>query len=332
MVDMKTEELKLLDTGKDWNKIHEEILKEWKAKCFVNLWLQNGSAYYYTKMYNYLSYPVIAISSVVSAALFSTNNEYVKFGIGLLTLASGVLTAITRQMKPGELNQQHASIAKRYENIIRAMDTCLSLTQDMRPTPASFLEKMGNEIDILEAHQIDPPLSVVKKFENQYCPLHRALYGEDLIELMKIEMNANKVYSKMHQRVSDISSSDALLYSPNPRFKMDLSASDRFSDTSVVVDSPRLKPIIEEGMPSMVDLLYKSGAKSTSPRYQHNKDPQFFDSTSSNIDTEVITSLIPSPIPSPTHPPSQSQQPTPSQIPNNSDDIQIDITKLMKVG
>lgn len=184
----------MLDT---WNEQHEEILKEWKAKCFVHLWLQDASAYYYSDMHNLLSYPVIILSSISSAALFSSNNSIIKYMVGVFALTSGVLTAITRQMKPGELHQQHAMTSRRYHNLIRNIDTCLSLTVNLRPSPNMFIEKLGIEIDTLATSQLDPPLIVLKRFEKKYGTIDRMLYGQDIVELMKIEMHANNMFRKM---------------------------------------------------------------------------------------------------------------------------------------
>lgn len=191
-----------------WLKQHEHILRQWKSRCFVNLWLQIASGYYYNIMYNWFSYPVIIMSSLSSAALLSTNDHIMKFLLGALTLSCGIITAVTRQLKPGEMYQDHSYVAKRYLNLIRNIDTCLSLTHEMRPEPQMFLDRVGNEIDMLEATQHDPPLLVVRNFEKKYGPLYRVLYGEDILQLMKIELVASNVYSKakMNNRLSDVSS------------------------------------------------------------------------------------------------------------------------------
>lgn len=67
----------------DWKEQHENILKEWKMKCFVNMWLQDASAYYYLNIHNWLTYPVIIITSLSSAALFATDNEVMKYIVGV---------------------------------------------------------------------------------------------------------------------------------------------------------------------------------------------------------------------------------------------------------
>lgn len=198
-----------------WREEHEDILRKWKARCFVNLWLCVASGYFYTVLHNWLSYPVIIMSSVSSAALFSFGAQKVKMVLGVVTLACGIVTCIIRHLKPGEMYQNHSSIAKRYLNLIRTIDTCLSLTYNMRPAPDIFIDRIGNEIDMLETSQIDPPVMILKRFEQRYGAIHRVLYGDDIVELMKIEMEASKLVNKLKSvstpsqaRLSDISSSD----------------------------------------------------------------------------------------------------------------------------
>lgn len=203
-----------------WTKEHEEILKEWKAKAFAYLWLQNNSCYFYLKIHNWLAYIIIVLSSISSATMFSISPSsdgtsltmsgiplgIIQYVIGSLSLLSAILTGVIRQMKPGEMYQQHASIAKRYHNMIRSIDACLSLTSSLRPNPAMFIERAGTELDTLANSQLEPPLLVIRRFEAIYGPLERVLYGEDVVELWKITYETNKQEQKMRKRLKQTSS------------------------------------------------------------------------------------------------------------------------------
>lgn len=194
-----------------WTIAHESILKEWKAKAFAYLWLQTNSCYLYITIYNFLSYVVIILSSFAAATMFSitdtspsisTNCSYVSLGIpiiiiqyiiGTVSLLAAILTSISRQLRPGEMYQQHASMAKRYNNLIRSIDVCLSLTKCLRPDPTNFIDKIGTELENLADNQIEAPLIIIRKFEKNYGPIDRILYGEDVVELWKIRYNTNKM-------------------------------------------------------------------------------------------------------------------------------------------
>lgn len=202
-----------LQTSTVWTHAHESILKEWKAKAFAYLWLQNNSCYFYIRLHNWLAYIVIVLSSFASATMFSLNTTNgscetpllgisivaVQYVVGTVSLLSAILTGVIRQLKPGELYQQHASTAKRYHTLIRSIDACLSLTCILRPDPAIFIEKAGAELDNLANNQVDPPLSVIKKFEEIYGPLERILYGEDVVELWKIRYQTSRMEAKMRK-------------------------------------------------------------------------------------------------------------------------------------
>jgi hypothetical protein len=186
-----------------WTKEHEDILKIWKAKAFAYLWLQNNSCYHYLLLQNWLAYTVIVLSSVSSAIMFSymplcyISIDIIQYIIGSLSLLSAILTGITRQLKPGEMYQQHATVSKRYHNWIRSIDACLSLTRTLRPNPVIFIEKAGAELDTLANSQVEPPLFVIRRFERIYGPLEKVLYGEDVVELWKLTYQTNKLEQKM---------------------------------------------------------------------------------------------------------------------------------------
>jgi hypothetical protein len=198
-----------------WTPAHEQILKEWKAKAFVYLWLQSNSCYYYVRLYNWLAYTVIVFSSFASATMFSITSSpdgctthllgvhigVVQYIIGTVSLVSALLTGVIRQLRPGEMYQQHATMSKRYHTLIRSIDVCLSLIDTLRPDPAMFIERVGLELDNLANNQVDPPLRIIKLFEKTYGPLERILYGEDVVELWKLACNTSRIEKKFRKSI-----------------------------------------------------------------------------------------------------------------------------------
>jgi hypothetical protein len=198
----------------EWTIAHENILKEWKAKAFAYLWLQINSCYFYIRIYNWLAYIVIILSSFASATMFSLNSQdnchtpflginivIIQYTIGSISLLSAILTGVIRQLKPGEMYQQHASTAKKYHSLIRSIDACLSLTSNLRPDPVIFIEKAGMELDNLANNQLEPPLTVIKTFEREYGTLEKILYGEDIVELWKLRYHTSKMERKMKKNL-----------------------------------------------------------------------------------------------------------------------------------
>lgn len=188
------------ETGKIWLKHHIDILRQWKAKTFIYLWLHDHSTYYYASLNNWLSYPIILISTVCSAAVISTNDYRVHIIMGVLTMLNAILTGFNRQMNPGSLMQQHALLNRRYGNLIRSIDTCLSLTEKMRPHPSVFIERVGVEIDNLADNNIDFPDYILTFFEREFGPLDRLLYGENIVELVKIGKTTNSIVNDVRRK------------------------------------------------------------------------------------------------------------------------------------
>ena len=182
-----------MDSKCQWLLQHEEILKAWKAKCFVNMWLQSRSKYYYRTIQNYLSYPVIIISSCSGVALFSIQQTYINYVVGGLSLVSGVLIAVMRQLRPEELEHSYSTTTKKYQTLIRKIDTILDVPSEMRKrSPEQCIERVTIEIDAIVESQLYPPLQVVKAFERTFGNLHEILYGQDIIELLKKDLENRK--------------------------------------------------------------------------------------------------------------------------------------------
>lgn len=179
----------------EWSKSHERILKEWKAKSFVNMWLQNASGYFYSSLHDFLSYPIIFVSSVSSIILLSSKENDVKYGLGALNMIIGVLHVIIRHIQPGELHQEYSSMARRYQLLIRKIDTCLDLPREMRKKPEAFIETIRADIETLSESHLYPPIRVIKKFEKKFGNLDEKIHGENIVELMKADMK-NRIQVK----------------------------------------------------------------------------------------------------------------------------------------
>ncbi len=180
----------------DWDKEHELILKQWKSKMFVKLWLQNQSAYFYRHLNNFLSYPIIILSSISSATLFVSNettNTNINLIIGAVTLVTSILASINRHLKPSEVETNYKLSTYKYSNLIRNIDSTLSLTKNMREPVDIFLEKISIELDTIEENELEPLLFIKNKFEKQYGSIDRLLYGEDLIQILKLGKKIKKI-------------------------------------------------------------------------------------------------------------------------------------------
>ncbi len=178
-----------ISTTDDRTEKLDELLSKWRTRLFVNMWLQERSMYFYESVNNALTYPIIVISSISSATLFSTNNVAIKYIVGGLSLVTGILTSISRQMRPAELYQQYAMTTLRYQALIRRIETYLSLPMTMREDdPITFMRKIELEMSALMENQVNPPPYVKDLFQKRFGSLDQVVYGEAILEGLRTEV------------------------------------------------------------------------------------------------------------------------------------------------
>ena len=148
-----------------------------------------------------LTYPVIIFSSMSSAALFTgTQNDIVKYIIALISIITGIMTVITRQMRPGELYQEYSNTARRYRALIRSIDTCLDLPMELRLPPDQIIEKIKMEMNALSTSQMFPPLPVMRMFEKKFGSIEQKMFGDDIVELLQHDIQTRKMVNKLRRR------------------------------------------------------------------------------------------------------------------------------------
>jgi hypothetical protein len=177
-----------IDYMKQWTEQHEKLLNNWRMKLYAQMWLQHKSMYYFNSVNNWLTYPTIIISSLSSATLFSTNSAAAKYTIGALSLATAIITGLTRHIKPAERTQQHATALLQYQEMIHTITTCLNLPMDMREEPQLFIRDIETKMKTWNEKQAMPPPHIVALFERQYGEIDKILYDRQMLEIIQ-EMN-----------------------------------------------------------------------------------------------------------------------------------------------
>jgi hypothetical protein len=145
---------------------------------------------YYTVLYNLLSYPVILISCLSTAAIFSqtsstaTINVLINYLTGAASILSAMLVAIARQMRPAEMAEKHATACKRYERLIREIEITLTMPIAARNRPDIVVDRVQRELDAIGELVADPPAWVVWMFEKRRgTTLEEMMYGSELLEM-----------------------------------------------------------------------------------------------------------------------------------------------------
>lgn len=168
----------------EWNSGYENILKNWKVQAFINMWLHSKSSYYYVKINDLLTYPVIIVSAISSAILFATDHNLSRFIIAILSSIIVIVTGLLIELCPGQKAEQYMDIAKRYTTLIRNIDYCLSIPSHMREHPIKFIEIINIELDNISDIENIIPRFIIHKFEKKYGNLDKILFGDEIIDLL----------------------------------------------------------------------------------------------------------------------------------------------------
>jgi hypothetical protein len=180
-----------------WNTDYEKILKEWKARSFVSMWLQLKSGYYYVRINDWLTYPVIALSSVGSATLFASNSNTARLVIAMFSIITVIITGLLIELCPGQKAEQHMSTMRRYTTLIRNIDYCLALPPHMRPEPITFIDKTNIEMDNISEYENIIPKFIIAKFERRFGNLDKLLYGDEIVDLLAEDIKQTRIATKL---------------------------------------------------------------------------------------------------------------------------------------
>jgi hypothetical protein len=179
------------------------LLERCKTKLFVQLWLQERSVYYFDWCNNVFAYSIILISSASSATLFSSTTSYVQYIVGTMSMVCGILTAVSRQMKPAERYQEHCITAERYQVLISKIDTYLSKPRSVEHDDSKFMTEVEFEINQLVASSLKPPAWVRRQFRKKYGNINTMLYGKEILDLMMKDTLASKYLKAIKSNIQE---------------------------------------------------------------------------------------------------------------------------------
>lgn len=179
------------------------LLERWKTKLFVQLWLQERSVYFYDWCNNTISYIVIIVSSASSATLFTSTSHYIQYIVGTLSMLTGILTAVSRQMKPAEKYQEHCITAQKYQILIRKIDAYLSKPESKNIDYEKFTQEVELEMNQLVFASLKPPAWVRNEFRKKYGNISTMLYGKEIIDLMMKDTLTSKYLTVLKSDIKD---------------------------------------------------------------------------------------------------------------------------------
>lgn len=172
-----------INPAQQWRLSHQALLHEWKRQAAVCLWLQIASHYHYSKINNWLTYPTVIITAFTSVGVWGIEgSEAGKYIMSSVSLFAGILATVSKHCRAAEKSNEYQLRSKEYLGIIREIDYILALDEDQRPEVGETLLRIRSAFDRIMDLQLDPPLSVIRLYEERFKSLESSMFGSQLVK------------------------------------------------------------------------------------------------------------------------------------------------------
>lgn len=127
----------------------DALVLSWLRRCRESQFAHYEVASFYARCHQYFGVPVIAITSIVSASIFSSfqksENELIKYSALGLSILSIVLSSLQTFMKFAERAEIHRAAGAQYAALRRRLE----LVHATQSKDTKQIEKIGAEISAL---------------------------------------------------------------------------------------------------------------------------------------------------------------------------------------
>jgi hypothetical protein len=193
-----------------WNDEIESILESWSdiASCYASL---NRMAFEkFKKINTRYALPTIILSSLsgtfsiaIQGYVPQDKQNIAQLGIGLLSLAVGVLSTIQNYFRYSQNSEIHNSSFLGWSKLKRTIEIELSIQRELRKDADIFIRSIKNEYDALLEQNLPFPKDILKKFKKTFKNLiTKNSKDEQAIDFVLPEILGNishtKSFDKMH--------------------------------------------------------------------------------------------------------------------------------------
>jgi hypothetical protein len=156
-----------------WNDSLETLVAEEAEKCGGLSWLHGECERFYATYNNYVALPVIVLSTVngflsgSSTTIFG-NPVISSIGLGVLGLATGVLSTIGSYFAWAKRTEAHRISAIQYQKIAKFLTIELSLPKSERVAAKDILKITREQIERLMEISPAVPESIIAKYKTKF--------------------------------------------------------------------------------------------------------------------------------------------------------------------
>lgn len=165
-----------MDNGQhevSWNSQLERVISDEGERSLCFVWLHSKSEKWYSKLNNYITLPVIMLSTVAGAgsigsdALFGGSN-IANVSIGVISLGVATLNTISSFFGWAKRSESHRIAAATYAKVYRFILIELALPRSERIAAKDMLKIVRDQCDRLQETSPQIPDNVIEDFKRNF--------------------------------------------------------------------------------------------------------------------------------------------------------------------
>jgi len=185
-----------------WNVALEKLLAEEGEKALGLAWLHNQCEQYYGTLSNWISIPVIVLStlsgtaSASSTTFFADNMKMGSLGIGAISILCGVLNTVNSYFAYAKRTEAHRIADIQFNKVYRFIATEMTLPRLERIRARDMLKIVREQVERLAETSPPIPEFIVEKFKKNFRKDYKDIAQPDITNgLRRIRINQTGVAS-----------------------------------------------------------------------------------------------------------------------------------------
>ena len=157
----------------NWNSQLERIISDEGERCLCYSWLHARAEKRFSSLNNYISIPVIVMSTVAGSASIGSQSLFNgspagSICIGLISLSVGVMNTVSSFFSWAKRTESHRIAAITYQKVYRFILIELALPRKERMAARDMLKIVRDQCDRLQEMSPQIPDSVIQEFKDKF--------------------------------------------------------------------------------------------------------------------------------------------------------------------
>lgn len=155
-----------------WTEEHERLLVSWAERASGYRWLHDKAAKLYDRYGMYINIPASVIGYLSGGTILANaadSNDVLRFVLGFLTIAGGLLANLQATLQYKEYAERHRLSSNHYASFFRNISAELSLEPEFRENPILYIQSKRAEFDKMTEQSPPIPEAIIRRFNQAFA-------------------------------------------------------------------------------------------------------------------------------------------------------------------